>query len=174
MKGNGTGGHGGNASGASGRRQFISYVCVQSGDNGDDPDGLDQTARLHLEARAIDLILAREPHWKRTPTHNPGFDLNVAGEDGNPIRWCEVKAMRGTLRDRPVGLSRTQFECAQEHGEAYWLYIVENAGTEHARIVRIQDPAGNAHTFTFDHGWQSIAHITDTASSEDATDLTEE
>ena len=29
-------------------------------------------------------------------------------------RWCEVKAMTGTLDDRPVGISRTQFEWAKK------------------------------------------------------------
>jgi hypothetical protein len=69
------------------------------------------------------------------------------------------------LDDRPVGLSRTQFDCAREHGSAYWLYAVEHAGTENPRIVRIQDPAGKARTFTFDHGWLDVAE-TDPESQE--------
>ena len=57
-----------------------------------------------------------------------------------------------------VGLSNAQFDCARDHGAAYWLYIVENANEADAtRIVRIQDPAGKARTFTFDHGWRSVA-----------------
>ena len=69
--------------------------------------------------------------------------------------------MTGGLLNRPVGLSYTQFECARKHGEAYWLYVVEHADSpEDARIVRIQDPAGMARTFTFDHGWRSVAQVT--------------
>ena len=45
------------------------------------------------------------------------------------------------------------------HGDAYWLYVVERAGMDSARIVRIQDPAGNVRTFTFDHGWLDIAEL---------------
>ncbi len=56
--------------------------------------------------------------------------------------------MTGTLADRPVGLSRTHFDCAREHGDAYWLYVVESAGTDDASLARIQDPAGMAKTFT--------------------------
>ena len=67
--------------------------------------------------------------------------------------------MTGSLTDRPVGLSRTQFDYARAHGDAYWLYVVERAGMDSARIVRIQDPAGNARTFTFDHGWLHIAEL---------------
>jgi len=142
-----------------GGRPFISYVAAHPDEEEPDSDGLDQSARMALEAQAIDLILSRESQWHRTPTDNPGYDLSQAGEDGKAARWCEVKAMTGGLRDRPIGLSQTQFECAQKHGEAYWLYVVEHAGTDSARIVRIQDPAGKARTFTFDHGWLSIADV---------------
>jgi hypothetical protein len=145
--------------GSAGGRQFISYVAVHSEDEEPDPDGLDQHARMALEAKAIELILSHEPEWRRTPTQNRGYDLYKANENGEVTGWCEVKAMTGGLQDRPVGLSRTQFDCAREHGEAYWLYVVEHAGTGSARIVRIQDPAGKARTFTFDRGWLSVAHI---------------
>jgi hypothetical protein len=145
--------------GSAGGRQFISYVAVHSEDEEPDPDGLDQHARMALEAKAIELILSHEPEWRRTPTQNPGYDLYKANENGEVTGWCEVKAMTGGLQDRPVGLSRTQFDCAREHGEAYWLYVVEHAGTGSARIVRIQDPAGKARTFTFDRGWLSVAQV---------------
>jgi len=145
--------------GGTGGRPFISYLATEPNDEGPDPDGLDQPARMVLEAQAIDLILSREQGWQRTPANNPGFDLFVLGADTTPARWCEVKAMTGSLHDRPVGLSHTQFDCAREHGQAYWLYVVERAGAKDARIVRIQDPAGKARTFTFDHGWLDIAAV---------------
>ena len=69
--------------------------------------------------------------------------------------------MKGTLEDRPVGLSSTQFECAQEHGPAFWLYVVERAGSLAPRLVRIQDPAGKAESFMLDHGWKAVAQVTD-------------
>ena len=142
-----------------GSRPFTSYVGTHPDGEDSDPDGLDQAARMTLEAKAIEFILSGEPGWQRTTTNNPGFDLYETGSDGQPTRWCEVKAMTGSLTDRPVGLSRTQFDCARAHGDAYWLYVVERAGMDSARIVRIQDPAGNARTFTFDHGWLGIAKL---------------
>lgn len=158
-QGSGDGGTRKRTPGGSGGRPFISYVATGPDDEEPDPDGLDQPARMALEAQAITLILEREPKWQRTPTHNPGFDLLEPGAAGTVARWCEVKAMTGSLRDRPVGLSHTQFDCAREHGQAYWLYVVERAGAKDARIVRIQDPAGKARTFTFDHGWLDIAAV---------------
>ena len=144
---------------SSGERLFISYVAAHPNDEDADPDGLDQLSRMTLEARAIDFILAREPDWQCTPAFNPGYDLFKVGPDERPIRWCEVKAMTRSLDDRPVGLSRTQFECAREHGVDYWLYVVEHADEEDARIIRINDPAGKARTFTFDRGWICVSEI---------------
>ena len=161
-KGRGTGARttgGTRTPGNAGGRPFISYVATHPEDEEPDPDGLDQPARMALEAKSIEFILSIETGWERTPTHNPGFDLYETGPDDRPTRWCEVKAMTGSLTDRPVGLSRTQFDCARQHGDAYWLYVVEQAGTNDARIVRIQDPAGHARTFTFDHGWLDIAEV---------------
>ena len=143
-------------------RPFISYVATHPDDKEADTDNLGHKDRMALEEKAIKLILAREPEmrWQRTPSYNPGFDLYQVDEQGQKIRWCEVKAMTGSLQDRPVGLSRKQFDYARKQGEAYWLYIVECAGDENeARIVQIQDPAGKARTFTFDHGWLAIADV---------------
>lgn len=150
--------------GSSGARPFISYLGTHPEDAEPDPDGLDQQARMALEDKAIALILGQEPELRRAPRNNPGFDLVAMNASGTPVKWVEVKAMTGTMQDRPVGLSRPQFEAAQERGPNYWLYVAEQAGSPHqARVVRIQDPAGRARTFTFDHGWLSIAEIDDTA-----------
>jgi hypothetical protein len=117
---------------------------------------------MALEEQAIRLILGCEPGLRRMPANNPGFDLFELDTGGNPVRWVEVKAMTANLHERPVGLSRTQFDTARQHGDAYWLYVVEHAGAvEQARIVRIQDPAGKARTFTYDHGWLSVAEASD-------------
>lgn len=140
-------------------RPFFSYVAVHPDEEEYDPEGLDPQTRLDLEEKAIALIISREPKLRRTPTSNRGFDLLEVGSDGSPVRWVEVKAMTGNLQGRPVTLTRAQFGSAQEHGEAYWLYAVEQVGSTQACIVKIQDPAGKARTFTFDHGWRHVAVI---------------
>lgn len=158
-KGNSKGnGQGKRTPGQAGGRPFISYVGTHPDDNVPDPDGLDQTERMRIEARAIDLIIDLEPALRRTPEGNPGFDLVEVDREGKQIRWVEVKSMTGNLKDRPVGLSHTQFDCAREKGDAYWLYVVEHASDPAvARVLRIQNPVGHSRTFTFDHGWSQIA-----------------
>ncbi|MCY3851109.1 MAG: DUF3883 domain-containing protein [Acidimicrobiaceae bacterium] len=139
-------------------RQFISYVgVVQKNEDDANTDGLDNSDRMGLERSAIEFILDHEPDWQRTATNNPGFDLFRGPAIETATHWCEVKAMAGTLDDRPVGMSSTQFEYAQSRGSAFWLYVVERAGTETPNLLRIQDPVGKAKTFTFDVGWRSAA-----------------
>jgi hypothetical protein len=143
-------------------RTFVSYVATypDGEEEREDPDGLDHAERLALETQAIEFIRSREPVLKAMPAGNKGFDLIETDTNDEPERWIEVKAMKGTLENRPVGLSRVQFEFARQHGEQYWLYIVEHAGDpDRARIVKINNPAGRAGTFTFDKGWTAIAVI---------------
>lgn len=151
-------GQGKRTPGHAGGRPFISYVGTHPDDDGPDPDGLDQAARMQIEGCAIDLIISLEPALRRTLEGNPGFDLFEADSSGKQIRWVEVKSMTGTLQDRPVGLSHVQFDFAREKGDAYWLYVVEHAtDAAQARVLRIQNPVGHARTFTFDRGWSEIA-----------------
>lgn len=159
-KGKGDGLTGKRTPGQPGGRPFISYLGAHLENDEHDPDGLDQVTRMKIEEHAIDQIIACEPKLKRTPEGNRGYDLHELGTQGNPVRWVEVKSMTGSLADRPVGLSKAQFDCARERGSNYWLYVVEHATeteTEKMRILRIQDPVAKARTFTFDRGWVEIA-----------------
>ena len=139
------GGQGKRSPGHVGGRPFISYVGAHPDDEEPDPDGLDHAARMQIEDQAIKLIIDLEPMLRRTPKGNAGFDLYEVDSNGLQARWVEVKSMTGSLEDRPVGLSRTQFDCAQEHGAAYWLYVVEHAtDSVKARVLRIPDPVAHA------------------------------
>lgn len=156
--GKGGGGQGKRLPGQVGGRPFISYVGTHPDVEEADPDGLDQAARMRIEDQAIELIISLEPTLCRTPEGNPGFDLYEVDSSGKQVRWVEVKSMTGSLEDRPVGLSRTQFDWARERSSAYWLYVVEHATDPgEARVLRIQDPVAHARTFTFDRGWNQIA-----------------
>ena len=156
--GTSSGGQGSQAPGSAGGRPFISYLGTHPYDEEPDPDGIDQATRMRVEDQAITLIISLEPGLQRTPDGNPGFDLFEANGSGQQVRWVEVKSMTGSLENRPVGLSRAQFDYARAKGDAFWLYVVEHAtDAERARVLRIQNPVANARTFTFDHGWSQIA-----------------
>ncbi|RQA23740.1 hypothetical protein IPC507_18490 [Pseudomonas aeruginosa] len=165
--GTNSGGQGKRSPGSAGGRPFISYIGTHPDDEEADPDGLDQAARMKIEDQAIALIISLEPGLKRTPEGNPGFDLFEVNGSGQQVRWVEVKSMTGSLENRPVGLSHTQFDYARTKGDAFWLYVVEHAtDLEKARVLRIQNPVAHARTFTFDHGWSQIAQTEPPTSSE--------
>ena len=141
----------------SSRTEFRSYVQVGR-DQSAEADSGAHAQRMDLEAKAIQHIRQSEPEWKQTEQGNAGFDLYQTDADGEIVKWCEIKSLGGAWGEHPVGLSHTQFKLAQAKGDAYWLYVVEHAGDpERIRLLRIQDPAGLAETFTFDDGWTAIA-----------------
>ena len=145
-----------------GRKRFESYIKVDHDEHDEHPDSPEYQRRIRLEEQAIDYILSRDPNLVRTPPNNPGFDLTEVDENGELIRWIEVKGMRRTLEDNLVIMTHTEFKHAQEYGDAYWLYIVENAGDEsQAKLIAIRNPAGKARSFTFDKGWALVAEDPD-------------
>lgn len=161
-RGSGSGGdghRGGTHSGGSGssRPAFHTYVAVSADDAPEDPEGLDHAARMQIEEIAIAYILKLEPALKPTSANNPGFDLFEGDAIEGATRFIEVKSRRGSWSG-PVALSRTQFHKAQEEGERFWLYVVENtAKPDSIRLHAIKDPAGKAHHFCFDPGWSALA-----------------
>ena len=144
-------------------REFRSYVAVEPASESGDGSA-DQERKMALEDAAREHIRKIEPEWEQTELNNPGFDLYQTDADGEVVKWCEIKSLGGGWGEHPVGLSHTQFKLAQAKGDAYWLYVVEHAGDpERIRLLRIQDPAGLAETFTFDDGWAAIAEPDDGA-----------
>jgi len=137
---------------------FISYVGTTQKEQEPDSDGADAAHRRELEEKAIRFILDRERDLVPTPYGNPGFDLYERDENDQPRRWVEVKAISGIWKGREVVLTRPEYECATEHKADFWLYVVENAADpERRKVTRIQDPAGKARNFKFDHGWAEAA-----------------
>ncbi|TBB03862.1 sacsin N-terminal ATP-binding-like domain-containing protein [Rhizobium ruizarguesonis] len=159
--GGGSGGSSGASGGGSGsgtRSEFFSYVGARTEEEGGaDLDGLTHQERMALEASAIAFIKTFEPWLEQAPPGNKGYDLIDRTVPDEAPRLIEVKAMKGTLENRPATMSSPQMDAARLHEELFWLYIVERAGTPQARLLKIQNPYHRSGTFTFDRGWASIA-----------------
>jgi hypothetical protein len=67
-----------------------------------------------------------------------GYDLIVKVDDKD-MRYIEVKTKQSEDPDL-VAMSGTQWECAREFGDLYWLYVVSNAGNDESKITPIQNP----------------------------------
>jgi hypothetical protein len=108
-------------------------------------------------SRVVDHERAAGRHPEVMPHENPGFDVLSRHGTGQVLRHIEVKSVSGAWDDMGVGLTRTQFEFAQQHRDTFWLYVVEYAlDDERARVLRIADPAGRADEFRFDDGWSAV------------------
>ena len=141
------------------RSRFVTYVAA------DDETAERQSAEQSVERRAIEVagmgrVCDHERAERRLPQpmppNHPGYDIESADESGHVVRYIEVKSVSGSWGSDGVGLTATQFAEATTRGESYWLYVVEQADTDDFVIHRIQNPAGRANRFFYDHGWREI------------------
>jgi len=91
------------------------------------------------------------------PHKNPGYDIESRDASGKVIRYIEVKSLSGRWRNTYAVLSRPQFDKAIDLGDAFWLYVVENAESDQFAIHPIQNPALKANRFMFDDGWRATS-----------------
>lgn len=134
-----------------------------------EPDAPTPSPNLAVEKAAIKFIRRIEKGWHTTRTNNPGFDLfqtDSGRKNGKITVWCEVKSLSGRFdQNHPVSLTPTELEKAQECGDAYWIYIVEEAQSANPKLLKIQNPAGKtkqrpngkALRFSYGHRWRSVA-----------------
>ena len=83
----------------------------------------------------------------------------VLSEDINgEVRYIEVKGIDGVWDDLGVGISRPQFFYAQNQGDRFWLYVVENARSASPTPHCINDPVSLITQYRFDAGWKDLAN----------------
>ena len=144
------------------RTRLLSYVLPKNepSDSDSDQEKATQDSREAINRAGVDIVLAWETRAGRYPTEmshtHPGYDVESKNEVGEIIRYIEVKSRTGAWDQQGVTLSDTQFNEAQKLGHAYWLYIVENADQEDAKLFRVQDPANHIEYFCFDNGWSGL------------------
>ena len=147
-------------------RELISYARHKKAEADTDSDGSgseDAKYKLAIEAAARAAVCEYERARGRVPEEmsqtNPGFDIVSRRPGSDDIeRYIEVKGTSGEWRIRGVGLSRLQFNNAQELGDRFWLYVVEFALEEEGvRVHALQSPALKVDHFVFDGGWRDVA-----------------
>jgi hypothetical protein len=139
-----------------------SYVVAN--DSLDTPDTMSEATRDRRSATdqaGIEAVISFEKNEGRDPRPmdhmHEGYDIESRNDQGLLDRLIEVKSLSGEWSGYGVGLSPSQFRCAQNHKSLFWLYVVERAGQSNERIHRIQDPASRVDEFRFDDGWEDVA-----------------
>jgi hypothetical protein len=124
-------------------------------------DSAEIQRREKVSRDGVDAVLAFEKQAGRTPTEMPhfheGYDVESRNSGADIERYIEVKSISAAWGERGVTLSQPQFTSAQNLKDRYWLYVVENPGSPSEIIHRIQNPALQVKSFTYDHGWQVLA-----------------
>jgi hypothetical protein len=144
------------------RGKLRTYVVHDDGDK-DDADTTGARRRHEVSQAGVERVLAYESACGRTPKEmlhrHEGYDVESL-EAGGSVRYIEVKSLSGEWGTRnAAGLTRTQFETARKLGEQFWLYVVERATEDEARIYCIQDPANQVNQYLFDDGWEALAEV---------------
>jgi len=147
---------------------YATYLYVSG--NGSSAEIRAQNSELSEERKAVgslgvDAVLAFEQRAGRTPTRMPptheGYDIESCDALGKIERYIEVKTIRTEWGERGVTLTSAQFEAAREHKGLYWLYVVENPGSQDQRIFRVWNPGEMARWYVFDHGWRQLTEPDD-------------
>ena len=139
------------------RRVWV-YVEGKSTEEGQE----NYSEKMELEKSSIEIVEADEWRQGRTPQimppRNEGFDIRSLDAE-NRFRFIEVKATRGVWGARGVSMSPAQLKFSIGKGNAYWVYVVEFAGSDHPRIHRIQNPALYAAGYRLNDSWREFAEM---------------
>ncbi len=137
----------------------IVYPEGSSTEEETEPDSSEQ--RNEVDEAGIQHVVEFEKSEGRFPKimphHHPGYDIEAKDKWGDIVRYIEVKSLSEKWIIGNAVLSKTQFEKASELGEQYWLYVVERAQAEDARLYCIQNPANRVDQFVYDDGWMALS-----------------
>ena len=119
--------------------RLVGWVNVAAGarstDLGHDPDSETVAVATVLEElERLDFVVDDRQ------TAGVGYDLFARHKHRGEQRLVEVKGFIAEIR--PVWLEQHEWAQAQQRGEDYWLYVVDNCATSPTVVVRAQDPAG--------------------------------
>lgn len=138
-------------------RRLLSYVRQNQDGAVDRSDSSEHNLAVEVCARKAACAYEKERGrnaQEMTQTH-PGYDIISYDPNSDEERLIEVKGVDGEWNQTGVGLSRIQFSNAQDHGDRYWLYVVEFAmDSNHVRVHPIQNPAMKITSFMFDGNWR--------------------
>lgn len=154
--------HQGQSAGRAGgsRGQFYSYVASPQ-EGAEDQSDPSAPGRLATERAALDHVDAVEAARGATivamAQENEGYDREITVPGEPEARIVEVKGLGEGWDGRGVRLTPAELRAAHSFGLRYWLYVVEFAkDSARRRLFRIQNPAGQATAYCFDHGWKAL------------------
>lgn len=104
------------------------------------------------------LLLSKDNDFQKTPSNNKGYDISEKDNNGQIIRYIEVKTLTGQWGQGGVGITEHQLEFAQKEKEKWWLFVVENINTDNTKVYQFKNPILEANRFMFDNSWKQLAY----------------
>jgi hypothetical protein len=107
-----------------------------------------------------DLLSSKNVRFEKAPTNNKGFDIYEKDEQGNVVRYIEVKTLTGRWGDGGVGITEHQlgFALDRKQKDKWWLFVVEGINTENPNVYQFKNPILEANRFIFDSSWKQLAY----------------
>lgn len=104
------------------------------------------------------LLLSEDNVFQKAPTNNKGYDISEKDNNGQTIRYIEVKTLTGQWGQGGVGITEHQLEFAQKEKDKWWLFVVENINTDNTKVYQFKNPILEANRFMFDNSWKQLAY----------------
>lgn len=146
------------------RSKLRSYVVPEGFEAENDDAAANQEAqkrRQELGEQAELIVLedyrAKGYEAKRMRTNNPGYDIKAVDPGTGEVHFVEVKGDSYAWGDKGVGISRTQYDLAEEKGATFVLAVVDNLTSIPSEPSYIRDPFLYITEYRFDGGWRQLS-----------------
>lgn len=137
-------------------RSYVSFSDQRNGSSERESYADEEVDRLGIRA-VLDFETQQERQPDEQPHLNFGYDIVSYDIDGNIERYIEVKSLAGKWSDFDIEISRKQHETAQQLGNLFWLYVVEQAKSNTPKIIRINHICKHIDKYCFDSSWELIS-----------------
>jgi hypothetical protein len=93
-----------------------------------------------IERKAMEIAIEEERKENRkviVVSEKEHYDILSIGNNPEDIRHIEVKGMS---KPKPILLKEKEFDFGKEHGNKYWIYLVNIIEDKGIKILKIKDP----------------------------------
>lgn len=113
------------------------------------------------------LLLSKNNFFQKAPSNNKGYDISEKDNNGQIIRYIEVKTLTGQWGQGGVGITEHQLEFAQKEKDKWWLFVIENINTDNTKVYQFKNPILEANRFMFDNSWKQLAYQSDSVENQE-------
>jgi membrane protease subunit (stomatin/prohibitin family) len=99
--------------------------------------------RNEIERKAMEIAIEEERKENRkviVVSEKEHYDILSIGNNPEDIRYIEVKGHMSTSKSIFITLKEKEFDFGKEHGDKYWIYLINMIEDKGIKILKIKDP----------------------------------